>query len=485
MRTLAMLGALSAPWVLVFACADADPPPVVELDAGDAASPDRVAPKLTVRDAGNDANDDWGKVADRPTAPLVSLDLGEVAAGATVPFDVPANALGFNVSIRAKSSDRGLSVSDVVSPDGGAILSGAVLFNGDHPTSRTFYGDVAAASVPGSNHPASMPRMAAGTWSVAFTGSGRGSVRIQSTPDGAFHGGFVDMHVYLPSGLVLDDETVEAGNYAAIKGARERVDAFGEAMRDLYGLERGNVAFHLVDASFLSVPDTRLASLFKLTAAKGDGQALHIFIVEPSSKQGWWGISGGIPGAATMTGTSQSAIALATLGGPDIEGLVLAHEMGHFFGLSHTSEIGGKGYDPLEDTPRCSDLTATKMDQCPDLRNVMFAVGALRDVTTSPLQRRVVQGSPIYRAFLSGEAPRPKAARAGDVGALFGHPGVPLAGSELVVLSSLCGHPDHEAAVAHLARATPRIDLERVAAAPGAHRVVRDRARSLAALSLP
>jgi hypothetical protein len=72
------------------------------------------------------------------------------------------------------------------------------------------------------------------------------------------------------------------------------------------------------------------------------------------------GISGGIPGPMTMHGTGGSGIAigvdsLAAPGSPvsvDL-GRALAHEVGHFLGLYHTSEVNGLVLEPLPDTPEC------------------------------------------------------------------------------------------------------------------------------------
>lgn len=53
---------------------------------------------------------------------------------------------------------------------------------------------------------------------------------------------------------------------------------------------------------------------------------------------------------------------------------VTTHELGHFFGLSHTSEYGGEGFDSFDDTPECEGLknASYSLDKCPDRNHIMF-----------------------------------------------------------------------------------------------------------------
>ncbi|OGQ92389.1 MAG: hypothetical protein A2284_09065 [Deltaproteobacteria bacterium RIFOXYA12_FULL_61_11] len=98
-----------------------------------------------------------------------------------------------------------------------------------------------------------------------------------------------------------------------------------------------------------------------------------------------------IPGSF-VAGTSSSGIALQTFGlrfenlGPSQRQSLaeaLAHELGHFLGLYHTSELDQPAdelamlvFDPLPDTERCvapeGGTTIVTPDQCPDFSNLMF-----------------------------------------------------------------------------------------------------------------
>ena len=50
------------------------------------------------------------------------------------------------------------------------------------------------------------------------------------------------------------------------------------------------------------------------------------------------------------------------------------HELGHFFGLPHTSDYGGQQFDSFDDTPKCSDIerNESSLNKCPDRHYLMF-----------------------------------------------------------------------------------------------------------------
>ncbi|XDD48606.1 M43 family zinc metalloprotease (plasmid) [Leptospira sp. WS39.C2] len=116
-----------------------------------------------------------------------------------------------------------------------------------------------------------------------------------------------------------------------------------------------------------------LGGLFQTTSYIGKPNALNVFLVKGELQYGGvLGVSGGIPGPATLLGTRQSGIVifvdshrLYTNSNEELAfeeqqllGETLSHEAGHFLGLWHVTEATGDNgmisdKDPLRDTPTC------------------------------------------------------------------------------------------------------------------------------------
>lgn len=140
---------------------------------------------------------------------------------------------------------------------------------------------------------------------------------------------------------------------------------------DAVGLELGEITYTDIDASFEVIegfdgPGNDLGRLFAQSVNAPDNAANVFFVAEllqggPFGEFGVvLGISGGIPGPSLVQGTTKNgvAIALDSHERPDIGGSVattFAHELGHYLGLFHTSEVdfgfGQQLHDPLADTP--------------------------------------------------------------------------------------------------------------------------------------
>lgn len=156
--------------------------------------------------------------------------------------------------------------------------------------------------------------------------------------------------------------------------------------------------------------EQEVGELFLLSAGAAR-PAVNVFLVQSSPV--FLGIAGGIPGAMDMHGTRSSGIAL---GFSDLEAalssgfpsaflsVVLAHEIGHFSGLFHTSESDGSAaLEPLPDTGVC-DLSRDEngdglltADECVGFGgdNIMFWAVIEPDSIFTANQRDVVSSAPV------------------------------------------------------------------------------------------
>lgn len=136
----------------------------------------------------------------------------------------------------------------------------------------------------------------------------------------------------------------------------------------------------------LGVPPD-LAAMYELSAGARRPSA-HVFFVR--SIDGALGIASGIPGPHAMPGNGASGVAIAVDLTPDEQlPTVIVHEIGHFMGLFHTSEIDGSVSEPLTDTPECRADRDADGDglllpmECAGagVNNVMFWAGQSTDLT--------------------------------------------------------------------------------------------------------
>lgn len=355
------------------------------------------------------------------TSAMATIDLGAVDIGRPVSFTVPRGALGFTVFVESDSSADYVAVDTIVNPAGQAILSDATAIGGTYPTATGPRG-IAAAPIPQGDAPGTAP--VPGKWTASFvafdvttnqplTKKLRAKVRVQISDDGRFHGGLLDLHVYIPKGLQIQDpaplHVVDAATASRDACIKTRIDGFYAAVKSMVGIDRGKVTFHAIPARFVKVDSqAALEDLFSESRVVPDEPSLHFMLsnnLETFPGSPAWGVAAGIGGAASHTGTPLSGVALAVGGFPAKgDSLTMLHEAGHFIGLNHTSELAGGMFDPISDTPQCVGISNENFMHCTERRNLMFPVyyggseGGI-GVNLSPGQVRTFRGSPVYRAY--------------------------------------------------------------------------------------
>lgn len=146
--------------------------------------------------------------------------------------------------------------------------------------------------------------------------------------------------------------------------------------------------------------------LFRLSAG-APGPSIAVFFVRSMSR-GVLGFSGGIPGPQVVHGLEGSGIVIALdlvlMSTLDLDTLI-AHELGHFFGLFHTSELFGFSVEPLPDTPTCGLSEDASGDGLLDLSecaehgadNLMFWSAEAEARGLSPQQQDVIGGGVVLR----------------------------------------------------------------------------------------
>lgn len=127
------------------------------------------------------------------------------------------------------------------------------------------------------------------------------------------------------------------------------------------------------------------------------------------------GLSAGVPGPPGMHGNANNGLIfrLADLGQDNaFVAQIMAHELGHYLGLRHTTETLHNGtdeasvffknmvdtQDPLDDTPVCSNVQFQGFG-CPDAGNLMFPAvgGSTADIEISEQQAQVLRLNPFVK----------------------------------------------------------------------------------------
>lgn len=404
-----------------------------------ACSAPSLPPDLASPDDSSEEGEEGGEEREKPSSSSpsssseVRIDLGTVAAGTEVSFDIPAGTIGFTIiaDARAAGQDDFIGIEELRDPSREAFVTD--FRDTKNADSRVLAGSSGAGvgvlvfpligdraaqvrtgkwttKLGGSTRVANAPKGTVSKWS----GQVHGVVILQKTSDATFKGGKLDLDLYVPDGLRVfgssgASHTVNATSAPSDPDLKDRIDRTFGLYQRLYGIGRGDVRWHRVASSVAAIAGQGELDAANVLAdapqARPAGQVVFTNRLEPDGEgEGEIsGISSCLPGAIGIPGTKCSAVVVSLRGSLAWEdAATIVHELGHFIGLEHTTEFGG-GFDTLADTPECASTGKSDLTRCPDFDNLMFPTTSLssqeRTVTVSAVQRRIMQASPLYRSM--------------------------------------------------------------------------------------
>jgi hypothetical protein len=138
---------------------------------------------------------------------------------------------------------------------------------------------------------------------------------------------------------------------AAIDGLERRYMAAGIAIGSV---RQHEIVGGLLDRLAILEGDARAEELelLAMLSAGEDRPAIRIAFVR--SIEGLVGFTAGIPGPPGLPGRAGGTIAIgAELLSASTLDRAVSHEVGHFLGLFHPSELDGSSIEPIGDTPEC------------------------------------------------------------------------------------------------------------------------------------
>lgn len=282
-------------------------------------------------------------------------------------LDVPADTIGFAILADGAGDDL-MVIGDMTDPGGRTVYD----FQDPFGSEFRFFpsADQITQFVPSS--PRATPRPGPYTFRLIKEGGTR-DIRVTAlikTAEGEPSNGTLDINFVFArvSGLTAAAASTDGDFQRAVDEMRRIL-----ASRDIAIGQVSYCALPGADADRFSVIDSvdgassELSRMFARSAdaaafgCQGEG-AINFFLVDEivGGRAGYiiLGIAGGIPGPATINGTTHSGVAVTMAGfrrNPIQLAQTMAHEGGHYLGLFHTTEAEGTAFDPLPDTPECSN----------------------------------------------------------------------------------------------------------------------------------
>jgi hypothetical protein len=338
---------------------------------------------------------------------VVTLDFGVVPTNQPHEFVIPPGAQGFTITIEGAPTAT-YQLAELRNPLGNRIIN-----NGEGSGIRQFTNPQAFGLVVPSNELSSNDPVP-GVWRLIFTSSqgpdtARLQIHVRLEP---FTTGLMDLKFYIPSGLraCLDagcnggaGDLMSSGTAAGFAEIQGMLNSFfAEFYADEGGFSQGNVSFFNISSTFLTITDNDEFEQMLTESALGGEGGLHVFLVQSIVIGGSViGISSGIPGAIGTAGNKNSGIMAQILFDPalntNLSGQLIAHELGHFLGLFHTTEFSGDA-DLIGDTPVCQpQVIQNDPASCPDVPFMMFPILFPGATELSPNEVIPLRAGRVYR----------------------------------------------------------------------------------------
>lgn len=320
---------------------------------------------------------------------LYEQPLGEPSADRNR-FTLDPNAIGAYIAARTPSQFSQPWLRRLAAPSAALVVDGALPSN-----DAMFIGlGVASMVIPSVQHPEMFPP-AEGSWSVFVDDASPStavSVLERRTMDGQFHGGVLDVNVFVVPGV------------GDVDYIRSQVEV---GFADFAGLQLGEIRFFDAPDSLFEINDGNYFDAQQITASAPVGQAVTLLAVGyiGGSLEGAAGFSPGAPADPIGHGSGSSTLVWWVQNDGFFDSIIVRHETGHYAGLFHTTEFDPSLSDPLDDTPACPFLDFDNFQSCPDFDHVMFPTGGSGAGIFSPSQVQVIQGSAIYRGVFSPGQP--------------------------------------------------------------------------------
>ncbi|MBI2372714.1 MAG: hypothetical protein HYV07_01815 [Deltaproteobacteria bacterium] len=289
---------------------------------------------------------------------------------AELSFEVPPGQLSFVAVLESRDGLR-VAPSSLISPGGIALIENAE--SSTNPAAP--YIGVTSVLVPNGDDPAI--RAEPGTWRLSVgtydprvfdalvPESGRVdrvSILLEAETE---EGGALDLELAFSPGTDVVARTATDSPFVV-----ELLEEVQKTLIEPAGVSLGEVRLASIPEEHDVVEDGDETRRMCRTLSKPGrhGASVNLFVVADLVYTE--GHSGGAPGPPGRFDTPGSCIVIERMENGLRTGVLASHELGHFLGLRHTTELSGGGRDPLSDTPECERGMA--IDDCPDRDNLMF-----------------------------------------------------------------------------------------------------------------